>query len=192
MVVNAESTQERRVALLEAAAGVFLRYGFKKTSMDDLARAAGISRQGLYLHFATKEAMFREVVAYVVRDARERARAALASEGQGAEQRVLGAFEAMLGDRPESEHMSELLETASALVGAQLEELELGFVDDLSRVLKSSGIAASWDKAGVSAKALAEHLQATSYGLKCRQLPRAEYLERMRIAVRIVCRGGRR
>jgi len=32
----------RRDAVLAAAQGVFLRYGFKKTSMDDLARAAGL------------------------------------------------------------------------------------------------------------------------------------------------------
>ena len=31
------------------------RYGFKKTSMDDVAQAAGVSRQGLYLYFDTKE-----------------------------------------------------------------------------------------------------------------------------------------
>ncbi len=43
----------RRESILQAAVGVFLRYGYKKTSMDDLARAAGLSRQGLYLHFAT-------------------------------------------------------------------------------------------------------------------------------------------
>ena len=45
----------RRAAILETAMRVFLRYGFKKTSMDDLARAAGLSRQGLYLHYRTKE-----------------------------------------------------------------------------------------------------------------------------------------
>ena len=47
----------RRSRLLEAALGVFLRYGYKKTSMDEVARAADLSRQGLYLHFATKGAV---------------------------------------------------------------------------------------------------------------------------------------
>ena len=45
----------RRSRVLEAALGVFLRYGFRKTSMDEVARAADLSRQGLYLQFATKE-----------------------------------------------------------------------------------------------------------------------------------------
>ena len=48
---------DRRDTLFHAAAGVFPRYGFRKTSMDDLARAAGLSRQARYLHFATKEAL---------------------------------------------------------------------------------------------------------------------------------------
>jgi len=36
----------KREAILVAATAIFLRYGFKKTSMDDVARAAGVSRQG--------------------------------------------------------------------------------------------------------------------------------------------------
>jgi AcrR family transcriptional regulator len=44
---------------LAAAATVFLRFGYRKTAMEDIARAAGMSRQGLYLHYATKEELFR-------------------------------------------------------------------------------------------------------------------------------------
>jgi AcrR family transcriptional regulator len=36
----------------------FWKFGFKKTSVDDLAAAAGISKQGLYLHFSSKEEVF--------------------------------------------------------------------------------------------------------------------------------------
>ena len=55
--MNAEApplpeTDTRQEAVLEAAVGVFARYGFRKTSMDEVARAAGVSRQGLYLQFA--------------------------------------------------------------------------------------------------------------------------------------------
>ena len=44
-----------------AATAIFLRYGFKKTSMDDVAQAAGVSRQGLYLYFDTKDFLFRRL-----------------------------------------------------------------------------------------------------------------------------------
>ena len=49
-----------------AATAIFLRYGFKKTSMDDVARAAGVSRQGLYLYFDTKDLLFRESLEHLV------------------------------------------------------------------------------------------------------------------------------
>ena len=60
MVDPTEISAARHESLLQAAFGVFLRYGYKKTSMDDLARAAGLSRQGLYLHFANKDALFND------------------------------------------------------------------------------------------------------------------------------------
>src|SRR5262249_126679 len=58
------STPDRRAGLLEAALGNFVRFGFRKTSMDDVARDAGISRQALYAHFADKEELFREAMRY--------------------------------------------------------------------------------------------------------------------------------
>lgn len=45
--------------ILDAALPVFVRYGFKKTSMADIAQAAGISRASLYLSFSNKEELFR-------------------------------------------------------------------------------------------------------------------------------------
>ena len=55
-----------KTKLLEAALSVFLRYGFRKTSMDEVARAAHISRQGLYLHFSSKEELFRATVKHLL------------------------------------------------------------------------------------------------------------------------------
>lgn len=46
-------------AILDAALPVFVRHGFRKTSMGDIARAAGISRAALYLSFGSKEELFR-------------------------------------------------------------------------------------------------------------------------------------
>ena len=49
---------EREARLLEAAVGVFSRYGFRRTTMGDLAQAAGISRPALYLRYCNKERIF--------------------------------------------------------------------------------------------------------------------------------------
>jgi len=50
-----------RQQILEAAASIFLHYGFKKTTMDDIARRVGISKGALYLHFDSKESIFLEI-----------------------------------------------------------------------------------------------------------------------------------
>lgn len=184
----------RREAILDAATAVFLRYGFRKTSMDDVARAVGLSRQGLYLHFATKEALFGAVMLRGVELSRKAARAALARDDLEVEGRLLDAFEAHQGGgigESAAAHMSELMETAKALVGPVVAELEGEFVADVARVLKSAGVAASWKEAGVSAKELAEMLYAVSSGVKHVVPTAAAYRDRMRVALRIVCRGGR-
>ena len=45
--------------ILDAALAVFCRYGYRKTSMLDIAQAANMSRAALYLHFKNKEDVFR-------------------------------------------------------------------------------------------------------------------------------------
>lgn len=52
-------TLDRRKTILEAAKSVFLAYGFKRTTMADIADAAGISRPALYLEFKNKADIYR-------------------------------------------------------------------------------------------------------------------------------------
>ena len=54
----------RDAAMLGGALEAFGRFGYRKCSMEDAARAAGISRQGLYKFFANKEELFRAAVAF--------------------------------------------------------------------------------------------------------------------------------
>lgn len=183
----------RRSAIIASAIGVFQRYGFKKTSMDDLARAAGLSRQGLYLHFTTKEALFKEAVEQVVAALRDGFRASLASDS-GIEERLLAAFDATHGSSVGQfgEHLDELLETAATLLGPVVDELEKAVIADLARALKTSGVADQWRDAGITAKELATHLHDASSGLKHRVATRDEYRDGMRASVRVVCRGTAR
>ena len=52
---------EKREAVLEAAATVFSQYGFRRASMSAIAAAAGISRPTLYQWFENKAALFRQL-----------------------------------------------------------------------------------------------------------------------------------
>ncbi len=51
-----------RAAVLEAAATLFMRDGYVGTSVDNVAATAQVSKRTLYNNFASKEALFREVV----------------------------------------------------------------------------------------------------------------------------------
>jgi len=180
----------RRAAILETAMRVFLRYGFKKTSMDDLARAVGLSRQGLYLHYRTKEELFKAAVVAQTESLRLARKMALAREDQSVEERILGAFEATHGSlvgRLGSGYMSELMETALTLVGESVHELDRELLAEVVRLLKSSGIADAWKTRGVSAKELGENLLATSLGVKQQVGSSDTYRDKLRVAVRMVC-----
>lgn len=54
--------QDKRARVVEAAESVFLRYGYRRTTMGDLAAAAGMSRPALYLVFCRKEEVFEAVL----------------------------------------------------------------------------------------------------------------------------------
>src|SRR6202022_4837564 len=85
----------QREAILKAATATFLRYGFKKTSMDGIARAAGVSRQGLYLYFDTKDFLFREALQYLVSHLISTAHAVAEDGNLSLRDRLGGAFEAL-------------------------------------------------------------------------------------------------
>lgn len=54
-----EEMAAKRDQILASALGVFGRYGYKRTSMDLIAQAAGVSRPALYQHFNGKADVFR-------------------------------------------------------------------------------------------------------------------------------------
>jgi AcrR family transcriptional regulator len=178
------------VDILNAATSAFLRYGFRKTSMDDVARSAGFSRQGLYLHFANKELLFAGVVEHLVGATLRAARSAMSDEGEPIGDRLHNAFLAMfsLGEKHGgTANFNELLATAAELVPEALERLEVELTHALASALKSSGVVERWKALHLTPRALAENLLAASNGLKHARVSSETYGERMRIAVAITC-----
>jgi TetR/AcrR family transcriptional regulator, transcriptional repressor of aconitase len=57
VLVSSRDAQRRR-EILDAAQTCFLRFGYSKTSLDDIAQTAKLSRPLLYRKFANKEAIF--------------------------------------------------------------------------------------------------------------------------------------
>ncbi len=70
---------EKKQHIMTAAADVFSRYGFKKTSMQDIADAAVMSRAALYLYFRNKDDLFRSLMTWHHGDALMAAESAFSS-----------------------------------------------------------------------------------------------------------------
>jgi AcrR family transcriptional regulator len=54
--------EDTRDKILSVAYKLFSRFGFHKTSMDEIAKIARKAKGSLYYHFASKEDLFKEVV----------------------------------------------------------------------------------------------------------------------------------
>lgn len=94
---NQRIKDERREALLVAAASVFARRGLAATKISDIAQAAGLSHGLVYHYFDGKEAVYVAVVRGVLAQARATMDAAEATPGTPLDR--LTAFVALVRDR---------------------------------------------------------------------------------------------
>jgi TetR/AcrR family transcriptional regulator len=72
-----------------AALAVFGRYGYQRTSMDLIAKAAGISRPALYQHFSGKDEVFRAAGERIADELISAAKTAAATDAPTAERLYL-------------------------------------------------------------------------------------------------------
>ena len=54
--------EARAQRILDAAAALILRWGYSKTTLDDVARQAGVAKGTLYLHWNTREELFAALI----------------------------------------------------------------------------------------------------------------------------------
>ena len=62
LAVNLDATlsksEQKRVQILHSAIDLFCHQGFSNTSMDEVAKHAGVSKQTVYSHFGSKDDLF--------------------------------------------------------------------------------------------------------------------------------------
>ncbi len=104
-----------KTRILDATMLVFRRHGFRRSSIEQVAEAAGLTRQALYHHFESKEALFRAVIERVHESAIAAEEAAI-----GAAEKAGGGFadilvagmtarmQAMIASFDGSPHIDEL------------------------------------------------------------------------------------
>lgn len=162
---------EKQIAILEAAFARFTQYGYRRTSMEDLAEAAGISRPALYTHFRNKEDIFRALARRIQEQTLEAARAA-AGAGGTIEDRIRGVLEAKLGSFfdlvQQSAHGRELLDENSRVCGDISAEYQRKYLKLLERLIVEGAASGALAPArvGVRPAAAADLIVASAQGLE--------------------------
>jgi AcrR family transcriptional regulator len=182
--------------VLTAALEVFGRYGFRKTSMDEVARSADISRQGLYLYFASKEALFRAAVRQELDTALSDASRCLNEEGATLDQRVVAALDAWLGRYVGSmlaSDIASLLQSPAAQIEDMVDAAVAEFDARLAAAIGAATAETDRRRLGVTPEEIAAVLHTVGQGAKylstSRGESRAEFVARVTAAVRLVLAG---
>jgi AcrR family transcriptional regulator len=184
------AASSRRQELVATAAGLFVRYGFRKTSMDDIARASKLSRQGLYLYFRNKEDAFRAVIEHLAAVTLLALRTALEADGGDLRERLLAGFASMTEasvSAADARDLRELFDAAREIAGDLVRQLDEQIVLALAGAIKQARSGRA--RGEPSPRALAELLYVTSYGLQHRGHSGDDYLSRIRVAIQVVCRS---
>lgn len=136
---SSKTRQERtRDAIVSAASGLFLRNGFLGANMDEIAAVADVSKQTVYAHFHSKEALFLDVV-----------RGMTGVAGDKHQEQVAEP----LDDRPVGDYLREFAELLLIIVMTprlmQLRRLVIGEVErfpELGKALHALGPQRSIDR----------------------------------------------
>jgi AcrR family transcriptional regulator len=134
-----ESSSPKPNAIVLAALELFTRYGYRKTSIDDIAQAAHVAKRTVYLHFENKAAVFLAILEYLGDQVQQRCLAAERVAGTPMDQLTV-LLDAYFGIGFElfskSEHMPELEETFSKLARARICDLNAQYENRLARFLR--------------------------------------------------------
>jgi AcrR family transcriptional regulator len=173
-----EPESDRREQVLASALVTFARYGYKKTSMEDVARAADISRPGLYFLFASKQNLFRAAVTHALDGDVEAARRSLADDRRPLRDRLIEAFDLWTGRYigPMTKDVAVLTETNPELLGPIVSDYPKRFAE-----MVTDAIAANRDVR--VAQDVARTLLSTAIGVKQESTTREEFVARMTIGV---------
>lgn len=135
-----ETGSQRRKLILDAAVQVFGRFGFKKTTVDDLAAAAQISKQGLYLHFSSKEEVFVSAMQKYLDDGLVLVQQELTRPDASLFNRLMGAMDAWFG-----RHLAtfapasfDVIPAGDHLSGNEVEKYKSAFQEKLRKALADS------------------------------------------------------
>ncbi|GIL01618.1 MAG: TetR family transcriptional regulator [Alphaproteobacteria bacterium] len=177
---DAAPARERRNAILDAGLAMFMRYGFNRVTMDDIAQAAGISRPALYRDFRNKADIYAALAERMLDRAAAAAEVVLTGPAPLGE-RLVRAIEVGILDHlaeiSASPHGAEILERKEELTGDIVAGWRERMTTALARAIGVEARARRLDLArrGFSERALAESILDSLEGAKHRSSDPAEW-----------------
>jgi AcrR family transcriptional regulator len=185
---------ERGEQIVEAATGLFQRYGYRRTSMELLAAEARVAKPTLYAYFPSKEALFRAVCERVMGEILAGARAA-AEAGTTTGERVEGVLAAkftyLFGLVHQSPHGAELLSSQEALGADVVAQADRAYNRLLASVLEEGEVRGELapDRGGVSRAGLVAVLLRCGHGANYGATTAAQHRRHLGELLRVVLAG---
>lgn len=184
----------RRAEILDAALRVFGQYGYRRTSVDDIAREAGIAKGTVYLSFPSKEEVFQALAQRLSRQMLAGAEAASRRPGTTAN-KIAAMHTAWFGTYAEtisrSPHAAELLDAKYRLSAALVADGTSRYRHLVRDVLAEADAAGELhlEPAGLTADTAAELLIAAARGLEPGQGTLAAYRRSLSALARVMIAG---
>ncbi|MDA9409070.1 MULTISPECIES: TetR/AcrR family transcriptional regulator [unclassified Bradyrhizobium] len=187
--------------ILDAAMRVFRRHGFRRSSIEQAAEEAGLTRQALYHHFASKEALFHAVIERLYEQglAAEIAAAKAAEESGLALADILVAqigarMQSLLASLKDSPHTEELFSEHLAQARDLYQSYSSRFADEIAttiaRVCRKRKMTL---ESGVSARELARCVEMAIHGTKSAfpsMQPFEAFLKQLETMLRMLIAGA--
>ena len=133
---------EKTKRILDAAQDLILAQGLRATTMEAIARSAGVAKPTLYGRFPDKTSVFRAAVLRLLDSMRKRFSAEMQGPGR-AKDRIAGALAvkfAMVNDiLARSPHAAQLMEDNIAHAGAEFADLNAWVIGEVARALAEDG-----------------------------------------------------
>ena len=155
--------------ILAAAYACFTRHGVRRTTMDDIATAAGMSRPAVYQYVRNKDDAFRRLGTRLFDGAVTQAEAAAARDAPLAERvhDVLATkLELSLQLRHDSPHAAELLDESARMSGDLVEGFTAAIRHLLTTVITAAARGREIDLRGAGADEIADIALALNSGLE--------------------------
>lgn len=187
-------SEARRAVILDAALRVFGQYGYRRTSMDDIARETGIAKGTIYLSFAGKEEVFQALSRRLAQRMLADAEAAGRRPGTTAD-KLAAMHAAWFGTYADtirrSPHAAELLDAKHRLSADLVTDAASRYKRLVRDVLAEAVAAGEMDlePAGLTADTAAELLIASARGLQSSAPSPTTYRRYLKTLVRVMVAG---